>query len=125
LIDFAPDWVPCQIQGELDPSGGKTYLTEMNSQTKLSAKGQIVIPKDVRDRLGLTEGTVFDVIERGGEVVLRLPEQSVKLSVAEAQKRIRECFVYDGPPLTKEMMQEGIRQAITAKFGEKRDGATK
>ncbi|MEQ1639533.1 MAG: AbrB/MazE/SpoVT family DNA-binding domain-containing protein [Novosphingobium sp.] len=43
----------------------------MTMQTRLSAKGQVVIPKDVRDRLGLTEGTVFDVIDRGNEVVLK------------------------------------------------------
>ncbi len=92
----------------------------MNAQTRLSAKGQIVIPKNVRDRLGLTEGMVFDVIERGGEVVLRTPDHAARLSVAEAQRRIRELFVYDGPPLTEETMQEGIREAITAKFSAKR-----
>jgi AbrB family looped-hinge helix DNA binding protein len=97
----------------------------MHTQTRLSAKGQVVIPKDVRDRLGLTEGTVFDVIERGGEVVLRLPENTEKLSAAEAQRRIRELFVYDGPPLSEKVMQDGIRKAITAKFGMKRGDAQK
>ncbi|MFZ4690668.1 MAG: AbrB/MazE/SpoVT family DNA-binding domain-containing protein [Polymorphobacter sp.] len=42
----------------------------MSSQTHLSAKGQIVIPRDVRDRLRWTPGMRFDVIERSGSVTL-------------------------------------------------------
>ena len=42
----------------------------MTSQTHLSAKGQIVIPRDVRDRLRWTPGMRFDVIERSGSVTL-------------------------------------------------------
>ena len=60
----------------------------MTAQTGLSAKGQIVIPKDVRDRLGLAEGTVFDVIERGGEVILRPPARRATISMDEARARM-------------------------------------
>ncbi len=74
----------------------------MNAQTKLSAKGQVVIPKDVRDRLGLTEGTVFDVIERGGEIILRLPAQQKRLTIEEAAERIRKIVQYKGPRLSDE-----------------------
>lgn len=74
----------------------------MTSQTKLSAKGQIVIPKDVRDRLGLREGMTFDVIERGDEVVLKLPASRATLSVEEAQRRIRGIFTYSGPRISDE-----------------------
>ena len=72
----------------------------MTAQTRLSAKGQVVIPKDVRDRLGLIEGTVFDVVERAGEVVLKLPTMHPKLSVDEVQAQIRDIFVYRGPPVS-------------------------
>lgn len=74
----------------------------MTAQTRLSAKGQVVIPKDVRDRLGLTEGTVFDVIERGDEVVLRIPHRRKTLTVEEAEARIRAIVKYSGPRISDE-----------------------
>ena len=79
----------------------------MTTQTKLSAKGQVVIPKDVRDRLGLSEGTVFDVFERGEEVVFkRQPGSSGGLTAADALRQIQALYHYDGPPLSLEAMRE-------------------
>lgn len=43
----------------------------MSVQTSLSAKGQIVIPKALRDRLRWAPGLRFDLIERGGVVTLQ------------------------------------------------------
>ncbi len=42
----------------------------MVSTTKLSSKGQVVIPEDVRKRLGLEPGDQFVVISRKGAVIL-------------------------------------------------------
>jgi AbrB family looped-hinge helix DNA binding protein len=86
----------------IDMFAGKTYLTGMTAHTKLSAKGQVVIPKDVRDRLGLTEGTVLEVIERGDEVVLRMPRPRKTLTVQEAEARIRAILNYTGPYISDE-----------------------
>ncbi len=43
------------------------------ARATLSPKFQIVIPKEVRDRLQLAPGQRFQVFERGGHVVL-VPE---------------------------------------------------
>lgn len=39
--------------------------------TKLSTKGQIVLPKEVRDALGLASGTEFEIEIHDGTVLLR------------------------------------------------------
>ena len=49
----------------------KTYPPPMNAQTKLSAKGQVVIPKDVRERLHWDAGMRLEVIENLRSVTLR------------------------------------------------------
>ncbi|MFC2162391.1 AbrB/MazE/SpoVT family DNA-binding domain-containing protein [Candidatus Altiarchaeota archaeon] len=39
--------------------------------TKLSSKGQIVIPQSVRNSLGISPGTRFIVFEKDGNIVLK------------------------------------------------------
>lgn len=39
--------------------------------TKLSSKGQVVIPEDIRDRMHLKEGDQFVVIGQGDTVILK------------------------------------------------------
>ena len=41
------------------------------STTKLSSKGQIVIPEEIRNRLGLEPGAQFVVLGEGDVVVLK------------------------------------------------------
>jgi AbrB family looped-hinge helix DNA binding protein len=42
------------------------------STTKLSSKGQVVIPEEVRKELGLNEGDQFVVIGQGDAVILKV-----------------------------------------------------
>ncbi|MHB0976456.1 MAG: AbrB/MazE/SpoVT family DNA-binding domain-containing protein [Candidatus Aquicultorales bacterium] len=47
-----------------------------NAKTvKLSKKGQIVIPRDAREKLGLREGSRLVVSVRDDEIVLESPER--------------------------------------------------
>lgn len=39
--------------------------------TRMSSKGQVVIPEDVRGRLGLQEGAQFIVVGEGDVVILK------------------------------------------------------
>jgi AbrB family looped-hinge helix DNA binding protein len=88
----------------------------MNAQTKLSAKGQIVIPKDMRERLGLAVGETFDVTDRGGDIVLRpLRSRKNSLTVEEVAERLRKIVNYDGPYITDEMINEAAAQGAAGR----------
>jgi AbrB family looped-hinge helix DNA binding protein len=43
----------------------------MKLRARVSSKGQVTIPKDVRDSLGLCEGSYVDLVIEDGEATLR------------------------------------------------------
>ena len=51
--------------------------------TKLSSKGQVVIPQTVREELGLEEGETFAVIGRDDTIVLKKLQMPSKKEVFE------------------------------------------
>lgn len=50
---------------------GRVMATDSVFTTKMSSKGQIVIPEGIRDSLGLTPGTQFVVVGKGDTVILK------------------------------------------------------
>ena len=73
-------------------------LTSMTRHTKVSAKGQVVIPKDVRDRLKWTPGTELEVVHGAAGVMLRAkPVKVKKLPFDEAMAKLRAVVNYIGP----------------------------
>lgn len=43
----------------------------------LTRKGQVTIPKEIRDELGLTEGDQVFFVRRGGEIVLKVLQGNI------------------------------------------------
>jgi AbrB family looped-hinge helix DNA binding protein len=77
---------------------GKTYLTVMNAITRMSSKGQVVIPKDVRDALGWTEGQELRVIKSGGRAMIELATpKKEKISWEDFERSVPK---YEGPPVS-------------------------
>ncbi|MBA3897266.1 MAG: AbrB/MazE/SpoVT family DNA-binding domain-containing protein [Sphingomonadaceae bacterium] len=95
----------------------------MNMETRLSAKGQVVIPKDVRERMGLSVGEAFDVVERENEVILRRKNgrraTPATQAVADAVREIRSFYRYEGPPLSLEAIDKAVELAMAKKFRRK------
>lgn len=42
-------------------------------RSRITSKGQLTVPKAVRDRLGVREGDELEFVEEGGRVVIRKP----------------------------------------------------
>lgn len=82
----------------------------MNAYTKLSAKGQVVVPKATRDRLGWVAGTDLELIESGDGVTLRPRRSGKTLSPAETVAEFRRLYQHKGPPVTLEEMKEAVAE---------------
>ena len=80
-------------------------------RTTVSSKGQIVIPKEVRDRHGWPPGTVLEIEDQGDAVVLR-PVLALRRTTLDD---LLGCTGYKGSPKTLKDMEaaimEGARRA--------------
>lgn len=76
---------------------------------KMTSKGQTTVPKEVRDFLGLEEGTQVEWVLDDG-----------KATVKPRKLRAVDLAGFLGPspvgPLTVEQMNEGIAEAVAERF---------
>lgn len=72
---------------------------------RASTKGQIVVPKDVRRRLGIGAGTVLGLSERRGALVLRPIRSAPGLSAIDAA-----CGLLEGSGALKHLLEERRRE---------------
>ena len=82
----------------------------MNAHTRLSAKGQIVIPKAVRDARGWVPGTDLEVVDRPDGLLLRATPAPAKVPFEIALKRIRDRLDYHGPYVPEAEWKAAIDQ---------------
>jgi AbrB family looped-hinge helix DNA binding protein len=73
-------------------------------RTRMSTKGQLIIPQDVRERHGWREGTELEVDDRGDVVVLRPVSSLPRTRVGE----VLGILPYRGAAKTLEEMEKGI-----------------
>ena len=82
-------------------------------KTKLSSKGQVVIPKALRTALGWENGQELVMEETGHGVLLRsirkLPETTLDDVVG--------CLAYQGPAKSLEEMEQAIGEGIRETYG--------
>jgi AbrB family looped-hinge helix DNA binding protein len=84
------------------------------AKTRLSSKGQVIIPKVVRDRQGWQPGDELEVEDRGDLVVLRRPKPFPPTTFEE----VRGCLKHDGPPATIKEMDEAVAEHIREMWAE-------
>jgi AbrB family looped-hinge helix DNA binding protein len=76
------------------------------AKTRLSSKGQVIIPKAVRDRHGWRPGVELEVEDRGDAVVLRPAKPFRPTTIDEVYGSLK----YDGSPVTIEDMDKAIER---------------
>jgi AbrB family looped-hinge helix DNA binding protein len=98
------------LPATIDARVGKTHLTWMSVEIRLSSKGQIVIPKDVRDALHLAPGTSLRLSQVGRRIVIEAcAPQRERIDYAEFRRRV-PC--HRGPAATIDDMNAAIDRMI-------------
>ncbi len=82
----------------------------MHATTHMSEKGQVVIPKATRDRMQLSKGEQFEVIERPDGVLLKIQPKTKKGDFDEITARIRARVNYQGPTVSIEEMNAAVAE---------------
>jgi len=77
-------------------------------KTTLSSKGQVILPKSVRQAHNWTPGTVFSVEEADDGVLLR----PLKPFPATELEDVFACLAYSGPAKTLEEMEKSINAEV-------------
>lgn len=78
--------------------------------TKVSSKGQVVLPKQVRSRLGLRPGTRLSCRIRGDSIVLT-PEDPVAGKSRQVRDARTGLLITKAPPQV-EITSDGVRAAL-------------
>ena len=70
--------------------------------TRMSTKGQVIIPKEIRLRHGWDAGLELELVERGDTLVLRRVRALPRTTV----KDLLGCLPYEGAPKSVEEMEK-------------------
>ncbi len=74
--------------------------------TKMSSRGQVVIPEEVRNEMGLKEGAQFVVISQGDVMMLKVLTPPSAKEFSALQKRLRRKARAAG------LMQKDVAKAV-------------
>lgn len=80
-------------------------------RARVSSKGQLVLPKEIREARGLGPGSEVDIQEVPGGILLKLVRSPEQTSVED----LLGCTGYRGPRKTLKDMEEAIREGARAR----------
>ena len=85
--------------------------------TRLSSKGQVIIPKALRDAYSWQPGQEFVVVDTGDGVLLREKRPFAPATLEE----VAGSLPASGPARTLDEMDEAIKKGVAARFRGKGD----
>ena len=83
------------------------------STTKLSSRGQVVIPEEIRNRLGLEPGDQFVVVGEGNVVILKTVEPPNPKRLKALMDKVQAAAKAAG--VTPEDVERAIREVRASK----------
>jgi AbrB family looped-hinge helix DNA binding protein len=83
--------------------------------TKLSSKGQMVVPKPIRDALNWPPGAELTVEKGEDSFVVRRKDTLPRTTVDE----VVGCLKYDGPPVSLSDMERAIDNELRERWRRK------
>ncbi len=78
--------------------------------TKLSSKGQVIIPKRLRTNHRWKSGLELSVIDTGDGILLKPKVPFAETTLSE----VMACLKYDGPAKTLKEMEQAIRKGVAS-----------
>jgi AbrB family looped-hinge helix DNA binding protein len=101
MIDSSPSNVSLDFRpaSEYGKKGKRKEAIMGIGTTRLSSKGQIVIPKRIREELGLEEGEDLVVIARGSQIIIR------RLALEDLIEEAREAYRRGQTKTTEEVFK--------------------
>jgi AbrB family looped-hinge helix DNA binding protein len=82
----------------------------------VSSKGQIVIPKAIRESKGFVAGAKVEFVDHPEGVLLKQPKRTARYTLQDLARVLPR---YDGPPVTDEMMRERMEEAMRERWARK------
>jgi len=86
--------------------------------TRVSSKGQVVIPKSVRDLLHLEAGAVLSVGVENDAIVLHQVRKALRLPTEDEVNAVAGCIKVGGPMPTREQEEEAIAAMFRKEWGQ-------
>lgn len=81
--------------------------------TRVSSKGQVVIPLSVREKMKIKEGEAFAVSEKGNLIVLKKVKGSLREEDIETLSKIKEAWKDIEEGRFKKMKKEDFLKEIS------------
>ena len=79
---------------------------------QVSSKGQVVIPKPLRDRWGIAEGAVVAFTEDAQGLHLTVQREAQQADMLQSLQAGAGLLGYSGPALSMTQMRDGVRKAF-------------